>query len=331
MKRVWVGKRADRPGKHLVSWYENGRQITRSFPTRQEAEHYRAIKYHELNISLIQTAINMPWSELKKNYLEHYHSLGRAYKTINLIESLLNRIEEYVSPYGSLNINIALLESYISRRQKDNISAWTINRELQLIESFCAWMKSRFYSTITPKFPRRKTSQARRTSAYTDQEIAALLAACPTQEWRLRIVLALVTGLRKMDIYRLPASAVSIDNAWLTTSAKKTGKEHSSPLPETLLPLLKSHIEQLPPNYPHFFHVINYQWLDTQWASFRPGDTFTFQLLRKTHATRIESTGISTAMLGHSSSAVTRKFYNDMDYIKYIRVNQLPIAQWLSF
>ena len=37
-----------------------------------------------------------------------------------------------------------------------------------------------------------------------------------------------------------------------------------------------------------------------------------------------------TEMLGHSSKSVTRKFYNDMDYIKYVRVNQLPVKKWLD-
>lgn len=74
---------------------------------------------------------------------------------------------------------------------------------------------------------------------------------------------------------------------------------------------------------------INIQKLDKQFREFRPGDIVLHDL-RKTNATRIETTGISTIALNHSSQSVTRKFYTDMDYIRYIRVNQLPVEQWLK-
>lgn len=123
--------------------------------------------------------------------------------------------------------------------------------------------------------------------------------------------------------------AVKLESAWLDTSEAKTWKNLSQPIPEALNKELVEYSRNLLSDRPFFWQKINQQKLDEQFRGFRPFKV-TIQDLRKTYSTRIESTGISTLSLGHSSSQVTRKFYNDLDAIRYIRVNQLPVESWLS-
>ena len=121
-----------------------------------------------------------------------------------------------------------------------------------------------------------------------------------------------------------------------TSTQSKTKKQYSGPIPDDLILYLRqylksreNHRNQKPDAEKNFFRVTATKWLDKQFRRFRPGKE-TIQSIRKTYSTRIESTGISTEMMGHATKSVTKQFYNDMDYIAYIRVNQLPVKKWLG-
>jgi len=48
MKKPWVYKRKHIKG-YWVGWYEGGRRKAKAFPTKSLAEHFRHIKYTQLN------------------------------------------------------------------------------------------------------------------------------------------------------------------------------------------------------------------------------------------------------------------------------------------
>ena len=48
MKKVWIYKRKNIKS-WWVGWYESGQRKTKALPTKALAEHYRQIKYTQLN------------------------------------------------------------------------------------------------------------------------------------------------------------------------------------------------------------------------------------------------------------------------------------------
>jgi len=64
MKRIRIHRRKNRPGWH-VSWYEGGKEKTRAFQTKQQAEHFQHLQYQRLNAGILQSQVDMPWAASK--------------------------------------------------------------------------------------------------------------------------------------------------------------------------------------------------------------------------------------------------------------------------
>jgi site-specific recombinase XerD len=304
------------------------RHKTRRFPNKKLAEHARSILYAQLNSDVFVSAIRYPWPAAREEFLRRY-DLTLKKTTKKEAQMFLDRLEKFCYPASTDQISQPLFLSYLEKRKQECDNPFTLNKDVALFKTFTRWLARQRYCLAEFDYPRFKCPPPRQ-KALSDSQIAALLGACPTRAWQLRIVLALSTGLRKTDLYRLPSAAVDLADGRVRTTEKKTRKLFDRPLPDLLVEALKTYAAALPADRPCFFEVYNQQWLDRQFRDFRPSDQITIQSLRKTYATRIESTAVSAAALNHSSPAVTRTFYSDMDYIRYVRVNQLPVAAWLA-
>lgn len=314
----------DRKGFY-IRWYENGKERKKHFNTKKEAEHYRHVQYMRLNND-VYTVIDMPFDQVQKEYLATYDSRNLAKESKKVAERVLNKFVDICRPLTTKHLNKKLVDYYIEKRQKDKITGWTLNKDIGRLAAFFKWLKTSGYiqNEINLKLISIKTPP--KSKALSDDQIKSLLKACPTTEWQLRILLGLCTGLRKIDLYHLKNADFDFENGTLSVYERKTGKNYTNYIPDDLMPLIKANKAQRE----YYFSARNSRWLDKQFRDFRPAKAITIQSLRKTFATRIETTSISTRMLNHSGTGITRKFYNDLDYIKYIRVNQLPIKEWLS-
>jgi integrase len=328
MKKVSeIFKRKDRAG-FWIRWTENGKRKFKQFNTKSEAEHYRHLQYMKLN-SDVYTNISLPFDDAKDEYLLKYDLQNLSDHTKKQAEKTINNFFEIARPLKTSDINQKSFDYFIITRKGRDVSAWSVNREARALMAFITFLNKKGYLQTKIEFQKLKTDPPK-SKALSDGQIKALLAACVSPEWRLRVVLALVTGLRKEDLYKLPVNDIDFKEKWIGTKEVKTRKYYSGPLPDGLMSHLSKYSNGLPKDRKFFFKVYGTHWLDKQFRKFRPEEKITIQSLRKTFATRIETTSISTAMLNHSSKALTRTFYTDMDYIKYIRINQLPIKAWLA-
>jgi integrase len=302
--------------------------VTSRFPTKKLAEHFRHIKYQQLNSDVFQSAIAYPWEMAKKEFLQRY-DLTLKKRTKEEAEDFLDRLENFCMITSTEQISQPLLLGYLKHRKKTISNAYTLNNDVRLFKTLTKWLAKNRYCLAEMEYPRFKTPPPRIT-ALTDTQIKSLLAACPSRQWQLRIITGLTTGLRKTDLYKLPRAAVDLAETGVDTVETKTQKRKLACLPDALVAALKVYDKSLPAHRHYFFRVYNQQWLDKQFRAFRPVKNITLQSLRKTYATRIESTSFSAAALNHSTPDITRRFYSDMDYIRYVRVNQLPVAEWLA-
>jgi len=151
---------------------------------------------------------------------------------------------------------------------------------------------------------------------------------------KIRIILALGTGLRRGDIDTLKIDDIDFENNCIATKSKKTKKSMASrPVSVEIMNLLSKYVNDLDENQEKLFkRRFNYRiWrkicAKSGLASLK------FHDLRKTFASVLAQNGVSTAvtqrLLEHSSSYLTNKVYTNVDPVLRHAVEQLPVGDWL--
>ncbi|MHC4739857.1 MAG: site-specific integrase, partial [Planctomycetota bacterium] len=161
-----------------------------------------------------------------------------------------------------------------------------------------------------------------------------LLAAEPYQTMRLRILLALGTGLRRGDIESLKVSDVDLTNNYITTTSRKTRKSMGSrPVAAEVIAELSRYVLAFDVGQEKLF---NDNFSHKRWKKICNDaglSDLKFHDLRKTFGSMLAQNGISTAvtqkLLEHSSPNLTNKVYMNVDPVLRHAVEQLPVGGWL--
>jgi len=69
MKKVWVYKRKKVKG-WWCGWYESGKRKSKVLPSKELAEHYKHIKYTQLNSDVFTGTISVGWEQMVSEYTE---------------------------------------------------------------------------------------------------------------------------------------------------------------------------------------------------------------------------------------------------------------------
>jgi hypothetical protein len=67
MKKVWIYKRKNIKG-WWVGWYESGKRKTKALPSKALAEHFRRIKYAQLNSDVFTGILTIDWEQMRNEY-----------------------------------------------------------------------------------------------------------------------------------------------------------------------------------------------------------------------------------------------------------------------
>lgn len=338
MKKTWIYQRPGHKG-YWVGWYENGNKKSKALPNKRLAEHFSHIKYQQLNSDVFISSIDIPWSEIKKGFLERYDLEGLADNSKKVAERFLGRFENICKPRSSKSINLDMVEQYLLKRQKPDkdgkkFTNHTINKDIEIINTFVEWMKKKKFHPGDIKIKRLKTKGSTKKALTTDK-IRALLGASETLAWTVRILLSLITGLRKTDIESLEKDWIDLQGSQIDTRSQKTGKVYiARPLPRAAMSVLTRHIATLPDDQVMLFTDTNVR---KEWEYLRNRakgcSSVTRQDLRVTFSTymqKVGSIGSAQNLLEHSDKRVTENFYSDQELILRWKVNQLPVEEWLK-
>ncbi len=341
----------NRPGWY-VRWMENGKLKHKQLDNLDEVDMFRLRKFQELN-SDVYDMPDLTWQEARDMYLRHYDTdclaASSKYEARRCLETFTNH-------FG------AIPPKQISQRRVDDFfailstkvnSPHTMNKYKGRFKAFVRWLADRNYHTGKIKITMSKVPQAYHPSL-TIEQVHALLRHCPTEIWRMRVLLSLVTGLRRDDIESLQVSDVDAPPRVVRTRSRKTGKADVKPLPDALMDKMSAYLESIPSDGPLFpddqiritWNKIRQQAGFAEHAgtvSYTKGKKLTRdkwkylvtrQDFRRTHATLMGlADGLQAAAraLEHSSTAVTAQYYSDLSLIQRVRVNQLPVADWLNW
>jgi integrase len=151
---------------------------------------------------------------------------------------------------------------------------------------------------------------------------------------KMRILLALGTGLRRGDIESLKIGDIDFLGNYITTKSKKTRKSMGSrPVSAEVTAELTKYVSQLKPEQKELFNDSFSHRLWRRICQEAGLSGLKFHALRKTFGSILAQNGISTAvtqrLLEHGSARLTNKIYTNVDPVLRHAVAQIPVGDWL--
>jgi integrase len=151
---------------------------------------------------------------------------------------------------------------------------------------------------------------------------------------KIRILLALGTGLRRGDIDVLKIGDIDFEKNCIATTSRKTKKSMASrPVSVEVMAELSKYVCSLNFAQKTLFET---KFNHRKWRNIckKAGlNDLKFHDLRKTFCSLLAQNGVSTAvtqrLLEHSSPNLTNKVYTNVDPVLRQSINRLPVSQWL--
>lgn len=333
MRKVWIYKRKGITG-WWTGWYENGQRRAKALPTKALAEHYRQIKYTQLNSDVFTGIVVAEWPQMAEEYRKDKIVEGITESSLYEISLTLRNFHRLTNIISSKQLNQNNIDGFILERGKE-VKRTTLNKDIRNMKAFIRWCQQKKYTNSSLKIKLLKEDE-RPVKSLDESQIKKLLSLAESYPTlHLRILLALGTGLRRGDIESLKVSDIDFTNGSLKTKSQKTKKSMASrPLPLQILPELKFFVESLPGEQELLFidKFKHRRWKEIRNKLKQPD--LKFHDLRKIFASALAQRGVSTAvtqrLLEHSSPTLTQKIYTNVDPVLRQSVNRLPIKQWLS-
>jgi len=332
VRKPWVYRRKGVKG-WWRGWYESGKRKAKAFPNKNLAEHFRHIKYTQLNSDVFTSVVDFDWHQMIEEYRQFKHVGGLVDESIYEVLLTLRHFKRIVSLNSSKEITQPNLDAFVLKRS-EAIGKNTLNKDIRNIKAFLNWaVKNRF---VTPGLEIKKVKVPQKpVSALSQQQVRDLLiAASGHPTLRLRVLLAVTTGLRRGDIEAIRVGDIHFDRNTTATRNRKAGKAMPErPIPEEIMTELSNHVATLPDGQERLFTD---RFSAKKWEKIRKAvglPELKFHDLRKTFASLLAQRGVSTAvtqrLLEHSSPQLTNDVYMNVDPVLRQAVNLLPVAEWL--
>ena len=332
MRKVWVYKRRCVKG-WWVGWYESGNRKAKALPSKELAEHFKQIKYTQLNSDVFTGQVLADWNQMIGEYREAKKVQGVTEGTLYEIALSQRNFERLVGKCSSKHITQNTIDKFILQRGTE-VSRPTLNKDIRNLKTFINWCKKKRYINNEIEL-RELKEQERPVKSLNDAQIRKLLVAAESHvAMKMRILLALGTGLRRGDIDSLKISDIDFEKNSISTTSRKTKKSMASrPVSTEVMAKLSKYVCNLNTGQERLFNTkFNYR----KWRKICKGaglSDLKFHDLRKTFCSLLAQNGVSTAvtqrLLEHSSPYLTNKVYTNVDPVLRHAVEQLPVGEWL--
>jgi len=332
MKKPWVYKRKNVKG-WWTGWYEGGKRKAKALPTKALAEHFRNIKYTQLNSDVFTSVVDFNWRQMCNEY--HRAKQVEGLREVSIYEALLTvqHFERLVGPSSSRQITQQSLDTFVLERGKE-VKKDTLNKDIRNMSAFLSWAVKNRYIASGLKIKKVKVSQKPVIALSPQQvrDLITLVSKYPTL--RLRVLLAVTTGLRCGDIEAIRIGDIHFDRNTITTRNRKAKKAMAErPVSEQMMTELSNYVATLPDGQELLFtdRFPAKRWEKMRCKAGLPD--LKFHDLRKTFASLIAQRGVSTAvtqrLLEHSSPQLTNDVYTNIDPVLRQAINLLPVTEWV--
>jgi integrase len=330
MKKAWIYKRKNVKG-WWCGWYEGCKRKAKALPTKALAEHFRNIKYAQLNSDVFTSVVDFNWRQMRDEY--HRAKQINGLEDASMYEALLTlrHFERLSRPSSSRQITQQTLDTFILERGKE-VKKSTLNKDIRNMSTFLNWAAKNRYVASGLEINEVKTSQ-KPVIALSPQQVRTIIRLASTHPTlRLRVLLAVTTGLRRGDIEAIRIGDIHFDRNTITTRNRKAKKAMAErPVPEQIVTELSNYVATLPDGQQLLF---TNRFPEKRWNKIRCKigvPDLKFHDLRKTFASLLAQRGVSTAvtqrLLEHSSPKLTNDVYTNVDPALRQAINLLPVAE----
>ncbi len=332
MRKIWIYKRKNIKG-WWVGWYESGNRRAKALPSKELAEHYKQIKYTQLNSDVFTGMVVVDWQQMLDEYMESKKVQGVTEGTLYENALSLRNFERLIGKCSSKQITQNAIDNFILQRGTE-VKRTTLNKDIRNLKTFINWCRENRYLNGNIKLKELKEKE-RPVKFLNSEQIRKLLSAAESYpSVKMRILLALGTGLRRGDIDTLKISDIDFDRNSISTTNRKTKKNMASrPVSAEIMVELSKYVYALDVSQEKLFTTIFNHRIWRKVCKKAGLTDLKFHDLRKTFCSILAQNGVSTAvtqrLLEHSSPTLTNKIYTNVDPVLRQSVNQLPVRQWL--
>jgi integrase len=332
MKKAWIYRRKNVKG-WWCGWYEGGKRKAKALPTKALAEHFRNIKYTQLNSDVFTSVVDFDWGQMCNEY--HHAKQVDGLEEVSIYEALLTlrHFERLIRPSSSRQITQQSLDTFILERGKE-VKKGTLNKDIRNMSTFLNWAAKNRYVASDLETKKIKTSQKPVIALSPEQVRNLITLVSEYPALRLRVLLAVTTGLRRGDIETICIGDIHFDRNTMTTRNRKAKKAMAErPVPEQITTELSNYIATLPDGQELLFtdRFPEKRWKKIRYKAGLPD--LKFHDLRKTFASLLAQRGVSTAvtqrLLEHSSPKLTNDVYTNVDPVLRHAIDLLPVADWV--
>jgi len=162
--------------------------------------------------------------------------------TLYEIALSLRNFERIVGKCNSKQITQNVIDKFILQRGSE-IKRPTLNKDIRNLKTFVNWCRENRYLNGTIKIKELKEDE-RPVKSLNDLQIKKLISVAESyRSIKMRILLALGTGLRRGDIKSLKISDIDFTNNYISTASKKTRKSMGSrPVPIEVIAELSKYV-----------------------------------------------------------------------------------------
>ena len=245
VRKPWVYKRKSIKG-WWVGWYEGGKRKAKALPSKTLAEHFRHMKYAQLNSDVFTGVVDSDWQHMVEEYRKAKQVEGLLEASVYEAMLTLGHFERLVGPDSSRQITQNTLDKFILDRGQE-VKKDTLNKDVGNLNAFLNWaVKNRFVARGL-EVKKVKVPQKPVTAPPPQQVKNPITAALEYPTLRFRVLLAVTTGLRRGDIEAIRIGDIHFDRNTITTRNRKAGKTMAErPIPEEIMTELSNHVAALP-------------------------------------------------------------------------------------
>ncbi len=132
MKGWWTG------------WYESGKRKAKALPTKALAEHYRHIKYTQLNSDVFTGTVTVDWQQMLEEYRYDKRVAGLVDASLYEEALTLRHFERLVGRCSSKQITQSAVDKFILDRGKE-VKRSTLNKDIKNLRAFISLCRENRY------------------------------------------------------------------------------------------------------------------------------------------------------------------------------------------
>jgi integrase len=245
MKKAWVYKRKGIKG-WWTGWYEGGKRKAKSLPNKALAEHFRHIKYTQFNSDVFTSVVDFDWNQMTEEYRQCKQVEGLVDASIYEALLTLRHFKRIVGLNSSKQITQQNLDMFVLNRSEE-VGKNTLNKDITNLHAFLNWAAKNRFVASGLEVKKVKVPQKAVVSLSPKQVRDLIILASGYSTLRLRVLLAVTTGLRRGDVEAIRIGDTHFDRNTITTRNRKAKKAMAErPVPEQIMTGLSNYVATLP-------------------------------------------------------------------------------------